>query len=94
MFLHSGFDPLRLFAFFCLPMHARLLRLFVTITQTLSVFWMLLPSVPALRCLGMISGAGGLPRCLDSSCAGSCNCVAPAVDAVLLCMCLVAQGAV
>ena len=33
-----------------------------------SVFCLLRPSAPALRCLGVISGAGGLPRRLNLSC--------------------------
>ena len=55
-----------------------------------SIFCLLRPSAPALRCLGAISGAGGLPRLLDFSCVCVKRVpVAPAVVAVLPYLCLV-----
>ena len=60
-----------------------------------SDFCLLHLGTPALRCLGMISGEGGLPQHLDSSsaCAERVP-VAPVVGVVLPYLCLVAQGAV
>ena len=53
--------------------------------------------VPALRCLGVISGAGGLPRRLDFSCVCAMQVpVVHVVGAVIFHLCLVtlvAQGA-
>ena len=53
-----------------------------------SDFCLLRPSAPALRCLGAISGTGGLPWCLDFSCVCAERLsVAPAVGTALPYIC-------
>ena len=50
----------------------------------LRAFCFLCPTAPALQCLGVTPGAGGLPRCLDFSCVCAARVpVVPAVDAML-----------
>ena len=53
---------------------------------------MLRPNAPVLPCLGLLTGAGGLPLRLGFSCKCAARVpVAPAVGAVPLCQCLVPQ---
>ena len=49
-------------------MHVCVCVLVVYILDSAWIFFLLRPSARVLRCLGVISGAGGLLWCLDFSC--------------------------